>query len=162
MIAALLAAALSAQSPHIEPPSHVFAGPFLLCGEYFAFRIPAGARVRWEGQVDFDTYRVEGRQGGWGFYEGFAPDSDATRRDTITLPGGRQVQRLHRGSSFAYLIQTATAPQPYFLHLFGDSLRGDATDLARLARFTFGSRVQTGCTEPSREFYRLRWLRNLR
>ena len=161
MIAALLAAALAAPPAHIEPPSHVFVGPALLCGEHFAYRIPAGTRVRWQGQIDFDMYEVGGDQGRWGFYEGFAPDDEGSR-ETVTLPDGRQILRLRTGERVSYLIRTVTDPQPDFVHVGGASLRGDATDLALLARFTFGTPAQTGCREPSREVYRLRWLRNLR
>jgi len=161
MIAALLSVALAAPPSHIETPIHVFAGPTRLCGQYFALRIPAGTRVRWEGSIDFDIYHVEGRDGGWGFYEGFAPDAGGAR-ETVSLPDGREVRRLHDGDQFSYLIRTVTSPQPYYLHIFGESLRGDATDLARLARFNTGTPAQTNCREPSRERYRLRWLRNLR
>ena len=163
MIAALLAATLSGQLPRIEPPSHTFTGPMRLCGQFFALQVGAGTRVRWEGQIDFDIYQVEGRDGGWSFYEGFAPDADSDVREAVTLPDGRIVQRLRSGDGeIGYLIRTVMDPQPYFVHVVGSALRGDAADLGRLAHFTFGAPAQTGCREPSRERYRLRWWNNLR
>lgn len=147
LIAGLSAGAAVASVPVEE---RIIGGPRHFCGFNFAMDVAADERASWQEGPDFYLYSLQSARGGFGIYEGFAPDKFQNSLERMEV-AGRQIERLRApDGSFSYLIGIPTIESPSsYIHLYGRVWRGDATDLPMLARIKVGGQREIGCDGPT-------------
>ena len=132
ILAALLASSASASVPDEE---RVFQGPLHFCGHFFALDLAGDEKASWQQGPDFNVYALMSQRGGFGIYEGFAPSTPDKGGTTINVPGFRKVERFREDDGgYSYLIQLPSDGPRFYLHLFGQVWKGDATDLPLIRR----------------------------
>lgn len=133
----------------IPDEERIFKGPMHFCGHFFALDLAADEVAAYSEGPDFDLYRLQSPRGGFGVYEGFAPDTFENERETIKVRGFRKVERLRDpDGSFSYLIHLPKRRLQYFLHLYGQTWKGNDSDLPLISRLK-AKPAKTGCKEPT-------------
>lgn len=152
MIFSLIAiAALSSSIGVSASGERVFEGPRRYCGSRFAIDLRAGERIRLEHGPDFLLEGLESPSGGFGLYEGFAPQYGP---GTDRVDAGLEKPTYRIGSSsagFGYVIWTGDQTRPFYTHVWGQAFKGTAKDYSLLRRLQFGDTAKRGCGKPSFE-----------
>lgn len=130
-----------------------FDGPLHFCGHNFSLEAASDEKIGYERGPDFDVYSLQSSRGGFGIYEGFAPETFRNSRRTIRVQGFRKVERLKdEEGSYSYLISLPKRPgdgPPSFVHVWGEVWKGDDSDLLLLRRLKVGDSQLTGCNRPT-------------
>ena len=130
-------------------PDRVFAGPARYCGRSFAIDLAAGDRVEVQQGPDFTLEALISPRGGFGLYEGFAPQ-DGTGDRQVDAGLGLPTYRLtKRHGEIGYVIWTGSKAAPFFVHLWGLAFKGTDRDFPLLRRLQFGADAKRGCAKPS-------------
>jgi hypothetical protein len=126
----------------------VLDGPGRFCSEFFAVDLVRSEKMTRKWGPDFYLYFFEGSTGGFGLYEGFAPNTSDFTRSAVEVAGFPKAERLTAGNGqHGYLIplkRGAEGPQ-FFLHLYGAAWRGDDRDLALISRLKLGDPKENHC-----------------
>jgi hypothetical protein len=144
-----LAAPAAAQDAATEQEK-LLSGPMHFCGNLFAVDLAADEKASWQRGPDFTLYSLQSRRGGFGIYEGFAPDTFENSHQSVTIPGFRKVERLRaKNGSYSYLITLPKSEIQMYLHLYGQVWKGNDTDFALVSRVRLGDAKTIGCTHPT-------------
>ena len=151
MLGMLLAlAAPAAAQDAAAGQEKLFSGPMHFCGNLFAMDLAADEKASWEPGPDFILYRLQSRCGGFGIYEGFAPDTFENSHQSVTIRGFPKVERLRaKDGSYSYLITLPKSEIQMYLHLYGQVWKGNDTDFALVSRVRIGDAKAIGCTHPT-------------
>ena len=147
-----ITAIILAHSPMLSiSPSQTFAGPLRYCGLKFAINLEAGERIEVQRGPDFMLEGLVSPTGGFGLYEGFAPQN-GTGDTNVEAGLGRPSYRVGtKENDFGYVIWTGDEVRPYFVHVWGMAFTGTDKDFPLLRRLQFGDKAKGGCAKPSFE-----------
>ncbi|WP_010544671.1 hypothetical protein [Sphingomonas elodea] len=152
MISFLIAvAALSFSTGLSGSGERVFEGPLRYCGSKFAIDLRAGERIRLNYGPDFLLEGLESPSGGFGLYEGFAPQ-DGPGTDRVDAGLAKPTYRVGSSSKgFGYVIWTGSQTEPFYTHVWGQAFKGTTEDYSLLRRLQFGDAAKRDCAKPSFE-----------
>ncbi|UYY79004.1 hypothetical protein [Sphingomonas sp. R1] len=129
----------------------VFEGPQRYCGLRFAIDLQAGERIRLRYGPDYLLEGLESPSGGFGLYEGFAPQ-DGRRTDKVEAGLNRPTYRVgSQSEGYGYVVWTGDNAREFYTHVWGQVFKGTAEDYPLLRRLQFGGAAKRGCAKPSVE-----------
>ena len=149
LLLALSVLAAPAFSQDDQP--QVYRGPARFCGYKFAVDLQGDEHVEIQHGPDFTLEGLVSPRGGFGLYEGFAPQY-GTGDERVEAGLGRPTYRLaKRDNAFGYVIWTGDKPHPFYLHVWGMAFKGKAQDFRLLQRLQVGDASKRGCPKPTFE-----------
>jgi len=146
---ALTLACLFAASALAEDGERTFSGPARYCGYAFAIDLEPDEHVEVQNGPDFMLEGFVSPRGGFGLYEGFAPqDGTGDKKIEAGLP--KPTYRLKkRDDAFGYVIWTGDKSHPFYLHVWGAAFKGNDQDFPLLRRLQLGDAGKRDCPQPT-------------
>jgi len=124
-----------------------FQGPLHYCGVEFATDLAADETTEAQHGPDFILERLIGPRGGFGIYEGSAPQY-GPGEDKVEAGLGVPTYRLKAQDGIrGYVIWTGSVSHPFYLHVYGEAFKGTDDDFRLLKRLQFGDARH--CARPS-------------
>ena len=146
-ISAVIATPVFAQ----DAPERTFPGPARYCGQTFAIDLEPGDHIDVTRGPDFLLEGLVSARGGFGLYEGFAPQ-DGTGDKRVDAGLGAPTYRIgERGGDVGYVVWTGTKAQRFYVHVWGQAFKGGEEDYPLLRRLQFGAAAKRGCPKPTLE-----------
>jgi len=110
--------------------------------------LKADEQIEIQSGPDFDLEGLISPRGGFGLYEGFAPQNGT---GDVKVDAGLPLPTYRVGKAagdFGYVIWTGTRVHPYFIHVWGAAFKGDRRDYRLLRRLQLGASAKRGCAKP--------------